>query len=427
VKVTKNRQVALQPISGIAGEIQLAGSKYIANRQLITAALAQTPSHLRNVVINDDINATINCLNALGYRLQRQGELVMIRPRSAPCARETTLDTQHSGTLSRFICALAARESVPVRIECSKKMATRPMAPLFAALRQLGVTVNSDNERLPATIIGPVKGKRCRIDASKSSQFVSALILLGASLPDGLTIELQGELVSSAYLLMTMDILAEHGVRVKQQGSQILVKPNRALRGVDKVIPADPVSASYFMAIPAIVGGSILIRNFDFEGRQGEVGFVEILRRMGLFAERRGEDLYLHRTQTLSGIEVDLGEMPDVVQTLAAIACFAKTPTYISNIAHLAYKESDRIADTAKELRKAGLRVENDAQSLRIYPGQPQPCILDSHDDHRMAMSLALLGLKAEDIFIDNAMVVSKSFPDYWQRLQQLGIGLNWR
>lgn len=410
------------PADTIGGKVNLPGSKYIANRLLPLCALASSESRLSNVVNNNDINTAISGLSQLGYQFARENEQLIVKPRQNRLSQAAALYTAHSGTFSRFVTAIAALEQYPVAVSCSKKMATRPMQELFDCLRHLGVKVESPNECLPATIIGPFKADNCQIDASRSSQYVSALLMVAPMLANGLTIEIVGKQVSRAYIDMTIRLMKLLGVSVVEENNRFSIASGQHYRGIDFKIPGDPVSSTYFMGAAAISGGDVTIEEFDFESVQGEAGFFRVLEKMGVQIEQLGRDLKLTGPEKLQAIDVDMGEMPDAVQTLAAVACFADGKTHISNIAHLAYKESNRIEDTANEIRKTGIRVDSGEDYLTIYGGQPKGAELHTHEDHRMAMSLALLGIKTPGIKILDANVVEKSFPTYWQHLDSIGL-----
>jgi len=404
--------------------VHLPGSKYIANRLLPLCALASTASVLSNVVDNDDINAASQGLKALGYQLTYANSKLNVSPRPANYEFDSliTFNTQHSGTFSRFVTAISALENVPVEISCSDKMATRPMNELFDSLRELGVVINSENDRLPAIIKGPVTTNYCQLDASRSSQYLSALLIIAPLLENGLTIELQGKQVSNAYVDMTINLMNKMGVEVKRSGNTISVAAGQEYNGIIYNVPCDPVSSSYFMGFAAISGYKIKIESFDHQSLQGEAQFYKVLEKMGVIFEKDDSSLTIISDGELKGIEVDMSEMPDVVQTLAVVASHAKGRTLIKNIAHLAFKESDRIKDTAAELMKAGIKVEAGDDYLLIEGGHPKATEIETYDDHRMAMSMALLGTKTQNIVIKDASVVNKSFPNYWDLMAQVGL-----
>jgi 3-phosphoshikimate 1-carboxyvinyltransferase len=385
-------------------------------------ALASSPSRLSNIVDNNDIQAAMAGLKALGYNLDFNQGVLQILPRESILDTPVKINTSHSGTFSRFVAAIAALEEHAVTVECSDKMATRPMKELFEALRELGVLIETPNEKLPAVITGPITGKLCHVNAHRSSQFISGLIIAGSKAKQGIDIKLVGEQVSNSYVDMTVYWLAKLGVAVEKttQGYQIM--GGQQINGIDAEIPGDAVSASYFMGLAGIAGGEITIESFDFDSLQGESKFYRVLERMGMNFKQQGNSLVASSTKPLQAIDVDMSEMPDVVQTLAVMACFAEGTTIIRNIAHLAFKESNRIKDTAAELRKTGITVDYGEDFLQIKGGQPKAAVIETHDDHRMAMSMALLGAKSDGIVIKDPEVVNKSFPSYWQQMAACGL-----
>jgi len=419
-----NREIL--PTSNIDATVRLPGSKYIANRLIPLCALAKSQSNLTNVVDNNDINTAIKGLSELGYLFLKQENKLVVLPRAKSLDRPANLYTAHSGTFSRFVCAIAALEKQPVFITCSDKMATRPMSELFNCLKQLQVTIGSKpgsiSQFLPATIKGPFEGDECDLDASRSSQYLSALLVIAPLLDNGLKIHLSGELVSKAYVDMTIKLMAKMGVQVEQANNTFSVEPEQSYQGIEYEIPCDPVSSTYFIAAVAIAGGRVTIEGFDFDSVQGESEFSQVLEAMGAKVERNNNQLTIVSNAELNAIEVDMGNMPDAVQTLAVVACFAKGTTRITNIAHLAYKESNRIEDTATELRKVGIKVKSGIDFLEIVGGKTEAAVINTHDDHRMAMSMALLGIRTSGIKILDAQVVEKSFPEYWGYLTQIGL-----
>ncbi len=413
------------PSENLQASVALPGSKYLANRLVIIAALADGEVCLENVVSNDDIETAIAGLNQLGYHLRSAGKdnAIIATPRGTGLTQPASIYTSHSGTFSRFISAVAALEKMPVTISGSAKMNSRPMAELFAALNQMGVRVETPNGQLPAVVSGPITSFQCQVDGSKSSQYVSALLLIAPRLNHDFTLTLVGEEVSTQYIDMTVDLMRQFGIRIEKQGRSYYLPQQSAYCGQSMVIPPDPVSSSYFMAAAAITGGRVELTSFDFDSLQGEAQFYQVLQAMGCEVRRNGEALTVERNAGLSAVERDMGEMPDVVQTMAAVACFAEGTTVMRNIAHLAYKESNRIVDTATELRKLGATVEYGSDYLAVTGGcELKGSVLETYDDHRMAMSLALIGSRISGVVINDAEVVSKSFPNYFDKLEEIGI-----
>ncbi len=407
----------------LQARVSLSGSKYLANRLVIIAALAREPVVLKNVVNNDDIVTAIEGLNKLGYQLHWQDGVLQSTPRGKVKFDQTAeIYTSHSGTFSRFVSAVAALESRPIHLRGSDKMNTRPMADLFNALTELGVSIDATEQRLPAVIGGPITGNHVAIDGGVSSQYISAVLLVAPTLDRDFTLELVGKEVSTQYIDMTVALMKQFGAQVVKQERRYLIPKQEGYQGGEYYIPPDPVSSSYFMGAAAICGGSVELQSFDFDSLQGEAQFYQVLQQMGCDVERKGDSLSISRIGELMAVDVDMGSMPDVVQTLAAVACFAQGTTVMRNIAHLAFKESNRIVDTAMELKKLGAKVEYGSDYLAVTGSTLQGTQVETYDDHRMAMCLALIGAKVSGVVINNAHVVSKSFPDYFDKLASIGI-----
>ncbi len=407
--------------------LTLPGSKYIANRLLILSALTKGSCRFDNVPRNDDIQTAEQGLSRLGARFQWQAGTLTTNgfPGYRPVPSER-IYTSHSGTFSRFVVALAALGEEWIEIAGSDKMNSRPMADLFEALRTAGVVIEAtEQDTLPARIKGPIQTDQITISGAISSQYISALLLVGAKLTQGLVINLTCEPVSRPYLDMTIELLAMFGIEVSISADyrQFVIAAGQSYRPTTLSVPTDPSSASYFLAYAAINGCLICLQNYQPElSVQGEANFSRVLEQMGCKIWQDETGFYCQGPEQLNAIDVDMGDMPDVVQTLAVVAAFAEGTTRIRNIENLAYKESNRIEDTATELRKTGLVVATTKDSMSITPAPLQAAHFNTYDDHRMAMSLGLLGCKIQGITMSDSDVVSKSFPSYWQYMQQLGI-----
>jgi 3-phosphoshikimate 1-carboxyvinyltransferase len=407
-------------------QIKLLGSKYIANRLVVIAALSKTPTTLYNVPDNNDINVAIAGLNALGAKLIREGDRVIcntpITVDSVPT--HANLYCGASGTFSRFITAVAAglvNESIT--ISADDKMSTRPMNDLVEALSSMGASIIDAGGKLPLSIHTKPVNNTVSVKGNISSQYISGLLLAAPLSNHGLTIHLIGEVVSRSYIQLTMDLMAKAGVKVEWQGQSLYIAPNQSYCLGEFYIPPDPVSASYFMGLGLLTRQSVTIRHFDPSICQGETNFYKVLEAMGADVKISESGLTIHAPMQLSGGEFDMGDMPDVVQTLCMLATIAKTPVIMSHIAHLAFKESNRIEDTATEMRKLNINVDTAADQMTVYPADYLiPATLDSHDDHRMAMSLALLASRGIEVIINDADVVNKSFPVYWDMMKEVGL-----
>lgn len=414
--------------------VTLPGSKYLANRLLILAALSDSPSSFSDMPSNEDIEAAIKGLSALGAKFVRTGDrLVCTTGISKSFAGQCHINSKDSGSFSRFVAPILALSDTPVMLSGTSKMNSRPMDELFRALEQMGATIISKTHKpastLPVEIMGPIRGGEVVLNGSTSSQFVSALLMVAGRLSEGLTIKLTTRPVSRPYIEMTLQLMKLFGIEVKsdREFRKFVIQPGQNYRGIDYNLESDPSSASYFLAAAAITAGHVCISNFYPQNSiQGEAQFIAVLGKMGCKIWQDQQGLHCQGPSQLKSVSVEMEDMPDVAQTLAVVAMFAKGQTQISRVKNLAYKESNRIEDTATEIRKTGIVVKTTEDSICIEGGTPAAATFDTHDDHRMAMSLALVALKTPNIRIRDPHVMAKSFPDYWQYLEQLGFILQY-
>ena len=421
-------------------ENQIPGSKYLANRLLILAALSHVSGELKNMPLNDDIKALFEALVALGYAMNFQGEVLKFegnQKRKIP-QKSVKIDCGASGTMARFICAVAALDTFEVEIFGSDRLQQRPMLPLFEALIEMGAEVTCLKQsgclpvRIKGSIRNPTRTSRISLPGNISSQYISALLLIGAELPQGLMIDIQAPIVSATYIQMTLQLIELAGVKVIKEDalSRLNVAPSKIMQK-SQSLDADPCSASYVLAAAVLNRKQLTIKPFHYQPElQGEYGMIDILREMGAEIQVEQGQLYLNpATELLTSVQRDMGKMPDIVQTLAVLACFAKGTSRFNNIAHLKLKESDRIVDTATELQKCGVTVTYGDDWLEISGlddlQQLKPSYIDTHHDHRMAMSLAQLGWLKNGFSVDVPEVVNKSFPGFWELMRQLGLNLS--
>ena len=413
-------------ITAERNNVSLPGSKYIANRLVVLAALASGKSDFTNVPDNDDIRTAIAGLSQLGAEFEfTENHLICMGLGETLVSPQEVIYTSHSGTFSRFVVAVCALFDDWIRLNGSDKMNTRPMADMLAALAGAGVTIEaSDGGRLPLRIKGPIKSNVIRISGAVSSQYISALLLIAGRSAQGLSIELTSEPVSRPYIAMTIELLKIFGLEIGVAADyrKFDIPSGQTYLAQTVQVPADPSSASYFLAYAALTASHICLTNYQPSlSVQGEAGFAEVLEQMGCEVWQDEQGFHCQGPKQLKGITVDMGDMPDVVQTLCVVAAFADGPTYISNIENLAFKESNRIEDTATELRKTGLVVKTTADSMEIIPQTLSAASFDTYDDHRMAMSLGLFACRIKGVTMRHPEVVSKSFPTYWEYLKQLG------
>ncbi len=417
--------IEIVPIDKLDADIIVPGSKYIANRVLIISALAKGKSIIKNVPDNEDINNSIMALKSFGADIQRKDDLLIISGNKGKLKIPgKAINVGDSGTLLRFITGVAAICRGKVKITGSKRIQERPINDLISAFSDLGVKTKSLNKGKPPVVIegGTLKGGKIKIKGDISSQYISSLLLVASYAKEDVEIILKTEVVSKNYIDLTIQLMEDFGVKIERKGySRFLIKSGQRYRAREYVIQGDWSSASYFLAAGAIVPGRIRIKNIDLKSRQGESRFYSVLKKMGCKINKKDDWIEVIGPERLIGIDIDMGSMPDTVQTLCSVACFAEGTTSITNIGNLRYKESDRINDTALELKKLGINVKTKDDSITIKGGNVRDGIIDTHNDHRTAMSFALIGLKVKRMKINNPEVVNKSFPGYWDKLKEIG------
>lgn len=405
--------------------VRVPGSKSIANRALTAAALATGRSELTGVPDGDDTVAMSSCLRGLGLDVHQVGSTVTIDAdggRFASGARR--LHAGLAGTTSRFVTALAALGSDPVTIDGHEPLRRRPFGPLHEALGQLGVSVSPGGAvgHLPVTVQGPPTRSEARIRGDMSSQFVSALMLIGPYLPDGLVLELTSPLVSRPYVELTASVMARFGFDdVTISAERVVVGAGRYLGGpVD--VEADASSASYPLAIAAVTGGTVTVDGLGAGSSQGDAVFGRILADMGCALTTTDQSTTVVGVERLLGVDVDMADISDLVPSLAVVAAVAATPTRIRGVGFIRAKESDRLGDLARELRAAGVRITETDDGLDIEPSRHLlgPARLATHHDHRLAMAFAVLGTVTPGLQIVDPGVVSKSWPGFWAMLESL-------
>jgi 3-phosphoshikimate 1-carboxyvinyltransferase len=406
----------LHPIDAV---VAVPGSKSIANRALICAALADGTSTLRNLADGDDTEAMLTCLGLLGIGVGN-GQPVMVTGTGGELRPgRVELPTRLAGTTSRFITALAALGPGPYKIDGEPPLRARPMGPLHDALSALGATLTGERVgHLPVTVAGPLRAvDRLEVRGDISSQFLTALMLIGPYIAGGLRIAITTPLVSRPYLQITKQVMAEFGHDdVTIDEDEVAVGAGR-YRARDYTIEPDGSSASYPLAAAAIRGGRVEIRDLTISSMQGDAGFCDVLAAMGCSSNRTEQSTVVESGAGLHGIDIDMVDLSDLVPTLAAVATFADSPTRIRGVGFIRAKESDRLGDLCTELRRLGSSATETDDGLIIEPSEMHGSRLHTHDDHRLAMAFGLIGLRLAGVEIDDPDVVTKSWPGYWDML----------
>jgi 3-phosphoshikimate 1-carboxyvinyltransferase len=413
---------AEQPVDAI---VRLPGSKSLTNRALVLAALADGVSVLEGALLSEDSWVMVDSLRRLGIPVDvdEPAERMIVQGKGGTLpATRAELFVGNSGTTARFLTAMTALGHGEYLIDGVPRMRERPIQPLLDALAQLGVQAES----LLGTGCPPVRvrshglaGGTIRLRGDISSQYLSALLMIGPCTRDGLHIELESPLVSVPYVEMTLAVMADFGAIATHEYAQVFHVPgNQRYRSRTYAIEPDASAASYFFALAAATAGRIRVVNLGTRSRQGDVQFVDLLERMGCTVIREPDALTVIGKRPLRGIEADMNAISDTVPTLAALAPLADGPVIIRNVQHIRYKETDRIAAVANELRRLGITVEEFPDGLRIEPGPVQPAVIRTYGDHRMAMSFAILGCAVPGLEIDDPGCVAKTFPDFFERLE---------
>ena len=413
----------IKPQDKVQATLTLPGSKSYTHRALVAAALAAGESVLTNALAAEDTELTAQALAQLGAGIDWQGTTIRVMGRGGRW-RPTPLPIYlgNSGTSMRFLTALAALGEGEYLLTGTERLCQRPLGELLDALRQVGVRAESEKGDgcPPVRVTSGLTGGKAQLSGAISSQYLSALLFIGPLAPKGLEIDITGELVSRPYVDLTLEVLGEFGITYYREGYRFFQLPGgQCYLPQTYEIEADASSAAYFWAAAALTGGRVTITNLCLESSQGDAAFPEVLGRMGCAIESTPAGLTV-TGGPLKGVEVDMATMPDLVPTLAVLAAFAQGDTVITGVAHLRHKESDRLHAVAAELAKMGLEARETADGLVIRGGVPKGAVIHTYNDHRIAMSFAVAGLKAPGMVITDPDCVAKSFPDFWEFFHRL-------
>jgi 3-phosphoshikimate 1-carboxyvinyltransferase len=407
--------------------VSVPGSKSDTHRTFIAAALADGPCTIHNPLRSQDTRLTLAALRQMGAGVADQNQTVLIQGlngRFKSCAE--TIYLGNSGTSVRLLAAVAALGQGAYRLAGTPRLHQRPIGPLLTALNQLGIDARSlDGTGCPPVEIqgGCRTGGPVSIDCSVSSQFLSALLLLAPCTRHGMSISVTSGPVSRPYVDMTVDILNRFGIRVERDAyTRFDISGGQSYRPGDYVVAPDASQAGYFWGAAAITGGSVTVNGVSVDSKQGDVRLAGVLEKMGCRVEQAPEGITVSGGR-LRAVRVDMVDMPDMVPTLAVVAAFAEGTTVIENVSHLKVKESDRLSATCSELSKMGIVAVAENDRLLVTGGSPRGAVIETHDDHRIAMSFAMAGLRVPGVKISAPLCVEKSFPAFWQVWQTLYTG----
>ncbi|MCX6363385.1 MAG: 3-phosphoshikimate 1-carboxyvinyltransferase [Actinobacteria bacterium] len=418
-------------VSELDATVRVPGSKSITNRALLLAALGAGPSTLRGALAADDTLAFAAGLRALGFavdegaggwRVQGAAGRIPIADADVFCAE--------AGTAARFLLAACAAGAGRYRLDAAPQLRRRPLAQLLEALRAQGArTEPPDADRLPLTLEARgLTGGNLRLPGDTSSQFISALLMAAPLGRAPLELTVDG-LVSRPYVDMTLAMMAQFGVTAERREHEHFSVAPGVYGGRDYAVEPDASTASYFFAAAAITGGRVKVLGLRREsGLQGDVRFLDVLGAMGCSVSEEPDGVVVAGPAapagpgTPAGLTVDMSDISDTFMTLAAVAPFASSPVTITGIANVRLKESDRIAAMESNLRRLGIKTASGPDFLRVYPGTPTGGRIDPHGDHRIAMSFAVLGLRAHGVVVEDPDCVSKTCPEFfelWAALEQ--------
>ena len=416
---------AIPRVDRVNGTVVAPPSKSYSVRALLLGAMADGATLITNCLDADDTRYALEALRTMGFEIGGSfKEGVRIGPRRSMSANEVAISVGNAGTAMRFLTGWLTFMPGRFVLSGEKRMHERPIGDLVDVLMSIGGEVEYvEREGYPPLRI---RGKRMRggfdvkISAETSSQFVSSLMLAGATLPDGITLHITS-VASGAYIEITADILRAFGAAVARRGNDVTVRAARLARDEYKV-EGDYSSASYWFAAAAATAGNMRVRGLVYPTAQGDARFLDILTAMGcdVIVDDDGE-ITVSRAGALRGGQFDCNSTPDIVPTLAAIAPLASSAVEITNVANLRVKESDRLATVSSELLRLGVSVEERADGLLIQPGwSAEAATIETHNDHRIAMAFAVAGLARGGVTIADEQVVSKSYPRFWKTLDEV-------
>ncbi|MCQ6559319.1 3-phosphoshikimate 1-carboxyvinyltransferase [Paenibacillus mendelii] len=425
------QEAALSPaISPIHAEMTIPGSKSLTNRALLSAALASGTSELTGILKSDDSYWCIDSLRRLGIPITVEGECAIVEGGGGAWPiRHGELYVGAAGTVARFLPGALAASHGEWILRGSKRMSERPIAPLVHVLSSLGAKIRylEQPEGLPISILGNgLSGGTIHMPGDQSSQFLSGLLLAAPYAHEPLTVYVKGPIVQRDYVEMTLATMKQFGAsfHVSGDGQTIAIQPGPYKAQALSLEP-DVSTCGYFWALAALTNGCIRIKDLPADTRQPDIKLLQALERMGCTTTVESNAVEVRGTgQLKGGFTMSMNEWSDQTLTMAALAVFADSPITLTDAAHIRHHECDRIAAICLELAKLGIRTDEHPDGLTVYPGQPRPARLNPHDDHRMAMALSLIGAKTDGIRIADPGCVSKTCPDYWERLDALGIGV---
>jgi len=420
----KDLEMEIKPIRHLDAAVKMPGSKSYTQRALVIAALAEGKSFLRYALLSVDTQYLMEALRALGAQILVHNDDVIVRGTGGMIANPgKEIHLGNNGTAMRFLTTLVSLGRGEYTLTGDPRLRERPLKPLLDALAAMGVDVKSRDQGFPPVTIraAGLPGGTTVLKDIESSQYVSSLLISAPYGAADTVLELEGRIPSLPYVEMTREAMGAFGIAVVKEEPNRYTVGRGAYQGIKYKVEGDASSASYFFLAAALCGGRVRVENVNPRTLQGDIGFLNILENLGCRV-LRGDHVIEVQGGTLKKGEYvfDMGDMPDMVPTLAALAAVRPGRTVIRNAAHLRLKESDRLAAPAMELNRIGIRADEKEDGLIIEGGNPHGTVIETYNDHRMAMSFAVLGLAVPGMRIKNRDCVNKSFPGFWKELDKL-------
>ena len=411
-------------------EVQVPGSKSITNRALLLAAVSKEKCVLRGVLFSDDSRAFLECLKNLGFdvEIDEEQKVVTIQGTGGLIPNpQATVNVRSAGTAARFLTVMLALSGGEYEMEASPQMCKRPMQPLLDILKSAGVEFEfrGEEDHFPFHMkAGKLSIQEVNVDTGISSQFASALLMAGVLLENGLKVTMSGDRTEGSYIKMSLAMMEQFGISVKREGNAVIV-PGKADFGIKEYqIEPDVSGACYFYAMAPLLKTDVIVENVHMNSLQGDIKFLDVLKEMGciLTEEKQGVRISGKKLTSYDGLTLSMKDFSDQTMTMAVMAPFAQTPTFIQNVGHIRFQESDRISAIVTELNRMGIRCEEvpEAEGIRIYPGEVKEAEVETYEDHRMAMAFSLIGLKTGKIAIKNPACCRKTFENYFDLLETL-------
>jgi 3-phosphoshikimate 1-carboxyvinyltransferase len=401
-------------------KVAVPGSKSVTARALFLAAAAKGTTTLRRPLFSDDTEGFVEGLTTLGYAVERDGDDLHVKGSPEGPTGVANVFCRDGATTARFLPALSASGHGQFSFDASNQMRKRPMSPLLDALGRLGasITPGAQAGHHPFTVnTDGLEGGEIELDAGISSQFLTALLLVGPLTRKGLDIRVT-DLVSRPYVDMTLSMMADFGINVVRDGDHFRV-PSGAYESRTYCVEPDASSSSYFFAAAALLGVEVQVEGLGTESLQGDLRFVDVLKKMGANVHLDRSRATVSSSGHLQGVEVNMRDISDTMPTLAALAPFAKTPTLITDVFNTRVKECDRLEACAVNLSRMGIKVETGRDWLRILPGLPKAVEVETFGDHRIAMAFSITGLKSNGVMsFDDPGCVKKTFPTFFTTLE---------